>query len=89
MAWPLLQHPRSLPDGQPYPWPVLDGFSEDVTRLVEIAAGVQHAIDLAAVFRPLLDLVEAAVVRAEWVVGLLLGQSFITAGSSVSSARNP
>jgi hypothetical protein len=68
---------------------MLHRLGEYVSRLVEIVAGEQHAIDLAAVFRPLLDLVEAAVVRAEWVVGLLLGQSFITAGSSVSSARNP
>ena len=84
-----MQHPRPLADGQPDLRPVLDCRREYVARLVEIVAGVQHAIDLAAVFRPLLDLVEAAVVRAEWVVGLLLGQSFITAGSSVSSARNP
>ena len=40
----LLQHPRSLPDRQPDAGPVLDGFGEYVPRLVEIVAGVEHAL---------------------------------------------
>jgi hypothetical protein len=34
-----------------------------------IAAGVQHAVDLRAVFGPLLDLVEVGVIRMERIVG--------------------
>ena len=59
---PLLQHAPSLSDRQSDPWPVLDRLLEYLTRLVEIAAGVKHAIDLAAVLRPLLDLVVIALV---------------------------
>ena len=33
---PLLQHPRPLPDGRPYPRPVLDSLCEHVPRFAEI-----------------------------------------------------
>ena len=57
---PLLQHARPLPDREPYPRPVFDCLSEQLASLVEIVAGVQHALDLCAVLRPLFDLVEIA-----------------------------
>jgi hypothetical protein len=43
----------------------LDRLLEYLSRLVEIVAGVQHAIDLAAVLGPLLDFVVIALVRLE------------------------
>ena len=46
MAWPLLQHPRSLPDGQPYPWPMLNRRTEDLPRLVEIVARIEHPVKM-------------------------------------------
>jgi hypothetical protein len=52
----LLQHGRPLPDRQFDPWPMSDRFIEYLARLIEIAAGVQHAIDLGAVLRPFFDL---------------------------------
>jgi hypothetical protein len=55
---PPLNHAHSLPDRQPNPWPMLDRLLEYPSRFVEIVAGVEHAIDLAAVLGPLLDLVE-------------------------------
>ena len=66
-------HSRSLPDGQPDPWPVLYRLAKNVPRGVEIIAGIQQAIDLRAIFGPLLDLVKIAVVRIERVGGFLVG----------------
>jgi hypothetical protein len=50
---------------------MIDGFREKVARLFQVVAGVEQAIDFRAVSRPLLDLVEIALVRVERVVGLL------------------
>jgi hypothetical protein len=47
---------------------MLDGAGEDVLRLGEIVARIEQALDAHAVARPLLDLVEVAVVRIERVV---------------------
>jgi hypothetical protein len=52
---------------------VLDGLGEDRARLVEIVAGIKHAVDLGAIACPLLDLIEVAVVRTERIVGFLVG----------------
>jgi hypothetical protein len=52
---------------------MLDRFGEQLTGLVEIVAGVKEALDLRAVLRPLLDLVEITIVRAQWVVSLFVG----------------
>jgi hypothetical protein len=49
---------------------MLDRSGEDVPRLVEIVARVEQAINLGAVARPFLDLVEIAVVRIERVARL-------------------
>jgi hypothetical protein len=68
-----------LPNGQPDPWPVLDGLRENVPRLFEVIAGVQHAVDFAAVLGPLLDLVVVAVIRQEGIVGLFVGPMVIAA----------
>jgi hypothetical protein len=62
-----------VPNCQPDPWPVLHGLRENVFRLFEVIAGVQHAVDFAAVLGPLLDLVVIAVVRQEGIVGLFVG----------------
>ena len=48
MFRPLLQHPHSLPDGEPDPRPMLDRFREQLARLVEIVAGIKQAVDVAA-----------------------------------------
>ena len=42
---------------------MFDRRHEDRLRLIQVAAGMQHVVDLRAVFGPLLDLVEIAVVR--------------------------
>ena len=65
---PLLQDARPLPDGQPYPRPMLDRPGKDLPRLVEVAAGVEHALDPGAVLGPLVDLVVVAVVRKQRLV---------------------
>jgi hypothetical protein len=66
------QHPR-LPDRQPDPRPVLDGLGEYVPRLVEIVAGIEHAVNLGTVFGPFLDFVVVGVVREQRVVGFIVG----------------
>ena len=53
---------------------MLDRLLEERTRLVEVVAGVEHAIDLRAVTRPLLQLIEVALVCFERIVGLFVGQ---------------
>ena len=70
---PLLQHVRPLPDSQSDSLPMLDRRREDLARLVEIVAGVQHVVDLGAVLGPFLDLIEIAVVRDQWLVSLVVG----------------
>jgi hypothetical protein len=42
----LIQYPRSLPDGQSDPRPMLNCLGKNVPRFVEIIAGVKQAIDL-------------------------------------------
>ena len=70
---PLLQHARTLPDSQPYPRPMLNRIGEQLASLFQVVAGVEQAIDLRAVLRPLLDLVEIKVVRTQRVVSLFVG----------------
>jgi len=53
---------------------MLDRRGEDFPRLIEIAAGKEHAVDLGAILRPLLDLVVIAVVRDHRLVRLLVRQ---------------
>jgi hypothetical protein len=65
----LLQHARPLPDREPDPRPVFDCYIEQLTSLVEIVAGVKHALDLRAVLGPLFELVEIAIVRIERIFG--------------------
>ena len=69
----LLQHARSLPDGQSNARPVFDGVGKDLLSLAEIAAGIEHAIDHATVVRPFLDLVVNVVIRHQRTVGLSVG----------------
>jgi hypothetical protein len=69
---PPLQNARFLPDRYPDPRPVVDGVGKDFLRLAKIIAGIQQAIDFHAVPRPLLDLVEVAVVATS---GLLVSSS--------------
>jgi hypothetical protein len=47
--------------------------SENLLRPTKVAAGIQHAIDLAAVLRSLLDLVVIAIVRQQQIVGFFIG----------------
>ena len=49
---------------------MLDGRRENLVRLVETVAGIQDVINFGAVFRPLLDFVEIALVRVERIVSL-------------------
>jgi hypothetical protein len=41
---------------------MLDGIGEQLTSLFEIVAGVEQAVDLRALFGPLFNLVEIAIV---------------------------
>ena len=68
----MMQHPRSLPDGQPDVRPVPDGRDKDLLRLTQVVAGVQQGIDAVAIPAPRFDLVE--VTPSAWI------------GSSVSSS---
>ena len=69
---PPLQNMRSLPDRYPDLRPVLDGVGKDFLRLAKTIAGIKQAIDSHAVPRPLLDLVEIAIIRAQRLVGLFV-----------------
>jgi len=42
---------------------MVDRLREDLSRLVQVAAGIEHVVDLGPVLGPLLDLVVVAVVR--------------------------
>ena len=53
---------------------MLDRRGEDLPRLVQAATGIEHVVDLGSVLRPLLDLIEVAVVRDERVAGLFVWQ---------------
>jgi hypothetical protein len=69
---PSLQNARSQSDRYPDPRPVLDGVGKDFLRLAKIIAGIQQAIDSHAVLRPLLDLVEIAIISKQRIVGLFV-----------------
>jgi hypothetical protein len=50
---------------------MVDRRGEDLPRLVEVAAGIEHLLDPGAVLGPLLDLVVVAVVRSPFLgIGL-------------------
>jgi hypothetical protein len=51
---------------------MLDRVSEDLPRLVQLTAGIEHVVDLGPVLGPLLDLVEVAVVRDDRIVGFFV-----------------
>jgi hypothetical protein len=74
---PLLQHPHPLPDRQSDPRPVFDRLLEYLSRLVEIIAGIEHAVDLGAVLRPLFDFVKVLLVREIRALCFLLGKSSV------------
>ena len=69
---PLVEHPRPLADGQSDPWAVFDGVFEYRARPSKAIAGIEQAVDLRPVPRPLLNFVEVAVVgiaraiRSSW-----------------------
>jgi hypothetical protein len=52
---------------------MLDGVREQFASPVQIIASVQNPVDFRALFRSLLHLVEIAIVRAQWLVGFLIG----------------
>ena len=52
---------------------MVDRLREDLSRLVQVAAGIKHVVDLGPVLGPLFDLIEVAVVRDKLIVGLFLG----------------
>jgi hypothetical protein len=52
---------------------MLDCLVEELTSLFEIVAGVKEAVDLHAVLRPLLDLVEIAVIGVKRVISFFVG----------------
>jgi len=72
---PLLQHPCPLPDRQPRPWSLLDKPLEDTLGLSEAVSSKQRFFDALPIPAPLLDLVEAAPIGVERVVGFFVGQS--------------
>ena len=62
---------------------MLGGAGKHVTRLFWIIAGLDHRLDFHAVFRPLFNLVEIAIVRAIRIVCLLVGPVVIHAATSL------
>ena len=71
---PPSQNMRSLPDRYPDLRPVLDGVGKDFLRLAKTIAGIKQAMELvrAILPRPLLDLLEIAIIRAQRIVGLFV-----------------
>ena len=63
---------------------MLDRRREDLTRLVQLPAGIEHVVDL--VLRPFLDLIEVVVVRDDWIGGLFGGLA-IAVGSYFAGRR--
>jgi hypothetical protein len=51
---------------------VVNCIGEQRASLVQIIAGVQHAVDFHAVFGPFFNLVKITIVRAKGVVGFLV-----------------
>ena len=49
---PLLQHLAPLPDCKPYTRPMADRLREDLSRFVQVVAGIEHVVDLGAVLGP-------------------------------------
>src|ERR1700684_141805 len=52
---------------------MFDRRREDLARLVQIIAGIQHLVDVGPIPGPLLDLVEVEMVRDDRVVSLVVG----------------
>jgi hypothetical protein len=70
---PLLQRTRPLPDGHADTRSVLGPAVKDPLGLFQAAAGEQQFGYALTVARPLLDLVEVAVVRNQRLVGFFVG----------------
>jgi hypothetical protein len=81
---PLLQNARPLPDGQPDPRPVFDSSLKHRLSPKKTVASIEHALDLAAVLGPLLDLKVAAVVCQQRLVGF-----FVRHPRHLKPARSP
>ena len=58
----------------------LTALANSSCAFFKAAAGVEHALDFHAVFGPLLNLIEIAIVRAERIVGLLVAPIVIHGG---------
>ena len=69
----MLQHPRSLPDGQPDVRRCLTGVTKISCALRRLLPAYSRGIDAVAIPAPRFDLVEVAVICIERVVGLLVG----------------
>jgi hypothetical protein len=69
---PLIQHARPLPKRQFDPRPVLDRALEHRASPTETVAGIEQAVDLRAIPRSLLDLVEVAHVGDQRIGSLLV-----------------
>jgi hypothetical protein len=53
---------------------MLDRRREYLTRLIQVASGVEHVVDLGTVLGPLFDLVEVARVRDQRLIGFSVGR---------------
>jgi hypothetical protein len=80
---------RPLADGQSDPRPVLDCRGENLSRLVETAAGPQHVVDFRPVLHPLLDLVIIAMVRQQRLVSLFFVGRMVHASRLCGSLHLP
>ena len=66
---------------------MLDRRREDLPRLVQIIAAIQHMVDVGPILGPLLDLIEVEMVRDDWVVSLVVGLVRIHSGSILLGGR--
>jgi hypothetical protein len=73
-----------LPDGQVDARPVLDSLGEHIARLVEIVAGPKQTVDLGAVSRSLLYLIEVSQIRFDRVGR---AHNLLPAGGSFARSR--
>jgi hypothetical protein len=88
----LLQNVRALSDRQSNARPTLYCVGEDFPGPCETVAGIEQAIDLRSIPRPLLDFVEVAVVRVDCAVGHLMevdvmGFRLFGQGESIARSR--
>jgi hypothetical protein len=82
----MIQEPRALPQRQSDPGPVFDGALKHRASAAEAVASIEQAIDLRAIARQLLHLVEVVVVGVARTVSLSWKPTSSGLGSGIAGA---